>query len=351
MRHPTDHPLPLLLLLLPVLVSVSACATELSLDETCDEACDSLAPAARCTASVDWSGSVNVESDYLPGVLACENPKGNLQSLKAQAIASRSYLYYHLDRSGSIGDGEGAQVYSCGKTPTDLHRQAVNETAGQVLRYRNTQVAAFYVQGAVPIAQTCRGGTEDANDTEKHVTYNQGLSGASVHQTSQGKQDPSNYANRGSMSQLGANCLGNYGTSDQILRYYYGQDIEIVQAVGTCTAGSSTSGTSNTAGAWIGTDCRGSSTICDFQAGASMASCMRWRTSPGQPAYCSAACYGSCPTAAGKETAFCASLGGAHGFCTTRPSEANGWCNSTGTIPKMASQFGNPSVVDTVCLP
>src|SRR5262245_46539904 len=69
---------------------------------------ESAAPLeARCSAEVTGSGTVDVETDYLPHVIACENGAASFEALRAQAIAARSYLYYKLETSGSIGDGTG----------------------------------------------------------------------------------------------------------------------------------------------------------------------------------------------------------------------------------------------------
>src|SRR5262245_46046125 len=89
-----------------------------------------------------------VETDYIPDVVGCENGGADPPALEAQAIAARSFLYYHLERGGSIGDGSSDQVYSCGREPTEAHEAAAEATAGLVLRYRDAQVAAFYVAGA-----------------------------------------------------------------------------------------------------------------------------------------------------------------------------------------------------------
>jgi MYXO-CTERM domain-containing protein len=192
---------------------------------------------AYCEANVIGSGVVDVETDYLAHVVQCENGAASFEALRAQAVSARSYLYYELERSGSIGDGQGSQVYSCGRTPTDAHYDAVASTSGQVLRYRDTQVAAFYVAGALQTSATCTGGTNDPTGTERWVTYNEGQSGAAVEQTRLGFVSPTNYANRGCMSQNGADCLSDAGRPyHEILRFYYGADIEMLRAEGPCVA-------------------------------------------------------------------------------------------------------------------
>jgi MYXO-CTERM domain-containing protein len=192
---------------------------------------------AYCSAMVIGTGIVDVETDYIPHVVQCENGAASFEALKVQAIAARSYLYYRLDRTGDIDDGTGDQVYSCGRTPSIQHMMAAEATAGQVLQYQGTQVAAFYVAGAKQTAPSCMGGTDDPTNTERYVTYNEGRSGDAIDQTTLGFVNPANLANRGCMSQNGSDCLSDDGRlTDEILRFYYGTDIEVVQAVGACVA-------------------------------------------------------------------------------------------------------------------
>jgi len=194
---------------------------------------------ARCTATVitpTGAVTVDVETDYLPHVVQCENGAAAPAALEAQAVAARSFLYYRLAAGdGTIGDGQGDQVYTCGKTPGPEHAAAVRATSGLVLRYRDTQLAAFYVAGALQQGPECVGGIEDPTGTEVWVTYNDGKSGDDVTQTQLGFVDPSNHANRGCLSQNGSDCLAGQGRDVVgILRFYYGADIGIEQASGPC---------------------------------------------------------------------------------------------------------------------
>jgi hypothetical protein len=187
--------------------------------------------APHCEANVIDLGLVDVERRYLPQVVACENASGGIEALKAQAVAARSYLYYRMESSGSIRDGTRDQVFSCTRRPTRKHRQAVDATAGQILAYGGEVVAGFFVAGALPEATACKGAGLDRFDTERFVTYNRDQVGEWVEQTLLGFRDPRNVANRGAMSQHGANCLASEGWRyDEILRFYYGGDIDIVQA-------------------------------------------------------------------------------------------------------------------------
>lgn len=190
---------------------------------------------AYCTAMVVGTGMVDVETDYLPHVVACENGAASFEALKVQAISARSYLYYRLNGTGDIDDGTGDQVYTCGRPPTLEHMMAVAATSGQVLQYQGTQVAAFYVAGSKQAAPSCMGGTDDPTNTERYVTYNQGKSGDGIDQTTLGLVNIANLANRGCMSQNGSDCLSDDGgLAHDIVRFYYGEDIEIVQAEGAC---------------------------------------------------------------------------------------------------------------------
>jgi hypothetical protein len=193
---------------------------------------------AYCEAEVSGSGTLDVENDYIPQVVACENGGASLEALKAQAVAARTYLYYKLRRQGSIGDGQGDQVYTCGNPAGDKHRKAAAETSGQVLRYQQTIIAAFYVAGALQSGPDCRGGSSDPTGTEHYVTYNEGKTGDQVEQTTLGWVDPGNLENRGCQSQNGAHCLSDEGWDhDSILRYYYGEDIDVTTAKGACVEG------------------------------------------------------------------------------------------------------------------
>ena len=228
------------LLAIAALVSSVACADTAEPPGALGEAAQetvSLGLQAYCSANVIGHGLKAVETDYLPRVVTCENGGAPLEALKAQAVAARSYLYYKLNTSGSVADGTGDQVYSCNAQPSAVHYQAVEATAGQVVRYSGTQVAAFYVAGATPSSPTCVAvpGDYDWSNTEKYVTYNWGSTGGGVTQTTLGWVNALNYANRGCKSQNGARCLAEAGWNyKNILKFYYGADIELVTAEGAC---------------------------------------------------------------------------------------------------------------------
>jgi hypothetical protein len=193
--------------------------------------------SAYCSVSVIGKGTKQMETDYLANVINCENGAADLEALKAQAVAARTYAYYKIATSGSIKDGTGDQVYSCGKTPSAKHHQAVKETSGQVLRYQGKVICAFYVAGAKPSASNCvaTSGDSDPTSTEKYVTYNASKSGGGITQSKLGWVSASNLYNRGCMSQNGSHCQAvNKKGYKEILKFYYGSDIELITTTGSC---------------------------------------------------------------------------------------------------------------------
>jgi len=193
-----------------------------------------------CEIEVDGIGTLDLEGDYLPHVVQCENGGAGPEALAAQAISARSYAYYKIQTSGRIADGTSDQVYSCGKTPALEHVEAVERTRGVVLAYADVPIAAFYVAGAKPSdRETCVAvaGDDDPTNTERWVTYNEGRAGNEVEQTPLGWVDPSNVRNRGCMSQWGSRCLEERGDSfATIARFYYGADIVLARAEGCAPA-------------------------------------------------------------------------------------------------------------------
>lgn len=196
-------------------------------------------PAAYCEILVEGKGIKDLENDYLPHVITCENGGANLEALKAQAIAARSVAYYYIANRGSVCDSQGCQVYTCGAEPSALAIQAVQETSGQYLNYEGVLTYAFYVAGDPNTSPPGCVGTPNVG-TENWVTYNQGNAGYDVVQTELGwvfnPGEPGFGQNRGCMSQWGARCLENNNGHSyaEILSFYYGEDTSITQAQGRC---------------------------------------------------------------------------------------------------------------------
>ncbi|MBN2360913.1 MAG: hypothetical protein JXR83_15765 [Deltaproteobacteria bacterium] len=216
------------------LIALVACGGEF--EPWLDEPGSSTLPlTAYCRAQVVGVGEVDVETDYLPHVVTCENGGAPFESLKLQAVAARTFLYYKLIHYGQIRDGTSDQVYSCSAEPGEAQRRAVRETAGQYLAYGSTTLCAFFVAGAHQSPPECRGNTSDSTNTERYVTYNWGLSGDNIHQSTLGWVDDGNYANRGCMSQWGSRCLADAGwVYTDMVKFYYGMDIGLHTAAGDC---------------------------------------------------------------------------------------------------------------------
>lgn len=197
--------------------------------------------APLCQINVIGKGTKDLETDYLPRVIACEAAaSAGIETLKAQAIAARSVAYWEGLGDGSICDGQACQAYTCNRTPGPLHYQAVEATRYQYLAYGGQVTYGFYVNGNPNTSgPACVGSPGGYN--ENYITYNDGKTGAAVKMTTLGYV-PKNLSvfgqNRGCMSQNGSVCLENGGKNFvDILRFYYGADIEIATASGGTCAG------------------------------------------------------------------------------------------------------------------
>lgn len=103
--------------------------------------------------------------DYLKGVVALEiGPcqESQIEAVKAQAIAARTYAMAHLGQFGpEVGYDLKAdvadQVYGGVAAENDLVARAVEATAGQVAVYHDKMINAYY-------HSTCGGTTDDIED-------------------------------------------------------------------------------------------------------------------------------------------------------------------------------------------
>jgi stage II sporulation protein D len=101
--------------------------------------------------------------DYLKGVVPNEMGPGvypELEALKAQAVAARTYIVANLGQFSENGydvcDSAQCQVYKGQGTEHPLSTQAVDQTRGLVLTYEGRPINALYTS-------TCGGHTEDGN--------------------------------------------------------------------------------------------------------------------------------------------------------------------------------------------
>jgi stage II sporulation protein D len=105
---------------------------------------------------------LNIEQ-YLCGVIGAEMPTNwPLDSLRAQAIAARSYAVYQLKTRSNAGDyeltnGQECQVYLGTKKENERVRRVVAETRGLILTYDWRVFQTYF-------SSTCGGGTVKARD-------------------------------------------------------------------------------------------------------------------------------------------------------------------------------------------
>ncbi|MGH8656519.1 MAG: SpoIID/LytB domain-containing protein [Gammaproteobacteria bacterium] len=110
--------------------------------------------------------------EYLLGVVPNElSPTtfGQIEALKAQAVAARTYIIKNLGQYRQEGydicDTDACQVYVGAGTEDLLATRAVNETRGIIATYNGQPINALY-------SSTCGGRTEDAaNIFEEKLPY------------------------------------------------------------------------------------------------------------------------------------------------------------------------------------
>jgi lysophospholipase L1-like esterase len=169
--------------------------------------------------------------DYAARVVTAElGGSRQLEALKAQAIAARTYVQHALHDDPALGtaakpvrNGQDFQVAAA--VATALPRRAAEETRGGVAFCRGRLILANYVAGAPWAPGAWKGTTSPKYPTEKYVTYNAGRVGASVLPTQQANLKHAD--NRGSLSQNGSDALAARGwTWPRILRFFYGDDLQ-----------------------------------------------------------------------------------------------------------------------------
>jgi len=112
---------------------------------SCYRGCLEIGMAGRRLRAIN---EVRLES-YLRGVVACEmGSRAPLEALKAQAVASRTYVLHCLGQWKTSGydvrDTTDSQVYKGVDGETPATDRAVRETAGLVLTRNDRPIAAFF---------------------------------------------------------------------------------------------------------------------------------------------------------------------------------------------------------------
>lgn len=155
---------------------------------------------------------INIE-DYLRGVVPAEMPSSwNIEALKAQTIAARSYAMANLGKRSSLGfdlyDTPEDQAYGGASAETSNTNQAVLDTKSIVLIHNMQIICAYYSASA-------GGQSVSANDAwGTNLPYIR-----SVPSYDDGVKKNGHGVG---MSQHGANNLANQGyNAYQILQYFY----------------------------------------------------------------------------------------------------------------------------------
>ena len=122
--------------------------------------------------------------DYLKGVLPREvSPKWDFETLKAQAIASRTYAFFKaMEQQGkryALTKDVSSQVYGGKTSESTMTSKAVEATRGLVLTYRNQIFPAYF-------HATCGGATTQAH-TVWSVKSHSALTGVRCHFCQQSK--------------------------------------------------------------------------------------------------------------------------------------------------------------------
>lgn len=175
-------------------------------------------------------GWMDLEEQYVPAVVAADFAIHKWAALEARAIVARTYVLRAMRDDPKLGTEEKPipnsdrfQVFAA--KATGEAREAAQSTKRLVCRYKGQLILCNSVAGALWSGKGSPG--EDATDTERWVTYNEGKAGAAVKPS--GISLESRPDNRGCLSSNGAEWLASEAGYDfpQILRYFYGADLEV----------------------------------------------------------------------------------------------------------------------------
>lgn len=113
----------------------------------------------RYRGSVYNQDGININElpleQYLYSVVGSEMPKSfDIEALKAQAIAARTYAIVHKN---NLYDDQRSQVYNGITSESEKVKRAVNETYGMILTYNDKPIDALYTS-------SCGSHTLDAKD-------------------------------------------------------------------------------------------------------------------------------------------------------------------------------------------
>ena len=233
----------LLVLFIAIIVALGLLKSDGSVSEDCidvenvDEVCTTITVTDHGTMSVD---------EYVAGVVQHEFGGAPDETLKAQAIAARSYGIAGSKKNGngncSVGrPSEGFQTYS--DDPSDKAIQAANDTSGMVMVTENGSVARTeYSSNSLPNAYDSYGDTITMSERNLKIPRNwfsanktcsdsalnsYNINDGRVEKDAYGREVYGCGHGRG-MGQIAAKYLDNEKgyTYEQILEFFYGKDSE-----------------------------------------------------------------------------------------------------------------------------
>lgn len=158
--------------------------------------------------------SLDIE-EYLRGVVPSEMyESANVEALKAQAIAARTYAYRR--RSSLLSDTANNQAFRASRIGNSPHSdESVSSTKGQVLTYNGKIIDCFY--SASNKGQTKRSGDVWSTHYPYYVTKPDEWD-----ETAREGQNVTSFGHGVGMSQHGAMWAARHGVSHQaILAFYY----------------------------------------------------------------------------------------------------------------------------------
>lgn len=157
-----------------------------------------------------------VEEDletYVAAVVASEIGNAPLEACKAQAVASRTFVYRYILKDKAISDGSSAQVFRIARYSDSykICKQATEATKGLILSYKSAPVDTYFCHangGMILSSQEKWGGARDYLVSKPDPW------------------DSATHTNRSGhgvgMSQVGAKYAAERGVSyEEILNFYY----------------------------------------------------------------------------------------------------------------------------------
>ena len=224
-------------------------------DSSSDEQCcvtttssGSSSPKDYCKNGITVSDAGTLDLDeYVAGVVSAENyyvdskhPK-NLEAMKAQAIAARTYAVNSTNNcKKTIGNSQAAQVYTKAQ---EKAKQAAKATSGIVMLYKgkvfSSQYDAFCINDGDCPSASCSGSTCTAKYTKVPSNETHTITVKAPHSSAAVNGSLNGVGHAHGMSQYVARQMQDEGKKyDEILKFFYADGIEITGTAGnTCSIG------------------------------------------------------------------------------------------------------------------